>query len=302
MVKRLLAPSLLAAFAIVIGCSATSPAEGRARDEFNAGVEFTVQATVQATIAGVGYIEPVPPTPTSAAVSSVPAATEPAPTEVSFEQRRSLVIDYLGKINAAITDFLDSYSSASIDDDLYSHDVIAVNRPLDILVQLPEGALARINELEPTILVSELTAIQRSYENFFRMVTDWQVDYREAVLSGDSDLADLLVNEYPTHYVITEIELAGDLQEGLLARFNIPDSEVGYERSVVVPSNDIERQTVQAAMDLYMAVNELLYVEPIAAPTNDFFAPGLFPEYLRTHLTQCYYTWDIAGAISQHFC
>ncbi|MEX0760964.1 MAG: type II secretion system protein [Dehalococcoidia bacterium] len=73
-----------------------------------------------------------------------------------------------------------------------------------------------------------------------------------------------------------------------------------------------ERQTVQAAMDLYMAdgphddvqVNDT----PVGHdPDGDGSAtswagtnPVLYPEYLRQEYTKCYYTWDTTGQVTRY--
>lgn len=73
-------------------------------------------------------------------------------------------------------------------------------------------------------------------------------------------------------------------------------------------ASNTELQTVQAAMDLYMADNALTAVTASSADTgsaaHDFTTedPGagaIAPDFLRTAVTKCEYTWTITGEVSQ---
>ncbi len=68
-------------------------------------------------------------------------------------------------------------------------------------------------------------------------------------------------------------------------------------------ANTTEAQTVQAAMDLYMADTGLA---PAAqAVTNDMTAstPALAPGYIRTSTTKCTYSWTATtGVVTQVAC
>lgn len=71
-------------------------------------------------------------------------------------------------------------------------------------------------------------------------------------------------------------------------------------------ANDEERVRVQAAMDTYIAENNLPPPAVVAnlAASNDFAAsnPVLFPGYMRDSNTKCTYTWDATGLIAQANC
>ena len=68
-------------------------------------------------------------------------------------------------------------------------------------------------------------------------------------------------------------------------------------------ANQTEAQTVQAAMDLYMADTGLT---PAAqADTQDMVlsSPALSPDYIRTATTKCFYSWTIlTGVVTQGAC
>ena len=69
-------------------------------------------------------------------------------------------------------------------------------------------------------------------------------------------------------------------------------------------ANTTEAQTVQAAMDLYMADTGNLPVVQTTA-TNDMSAstPALSPDYIRTAITKCTYTWTaVTGIVTQVAC
>ncbi len=71
-------------------------------------------------------------------------------------------------------------------------------------------------------------------------------------------------------------------------------------------ADDEEFGRVQAAMDMYIAENNLPPPAVVANPvaSNDFAAsnPVLFPNYMREQTTRCTYTWDTFGQISQSTC
>ncbi len=69
-------------------------------------------------------------------------------------------------------------------------------------------------------------------------------------------------------------------------------------------ANATEVQTVQAAMDLYMADTANSTVTLNAVATNDFAVsdPVLYPSYLRQQVTKCTYTWDAGGLLAQAVC
>ena len=69
-------------------------------------------------------------------------------------------------------------------------------------------------------------------------------------------------------------------------------------------ANSTEVQTVQAAMDLFMADTAATAVTVNAIATDNFAAsdPVLFPNYLRQQTTKCTYTWDTSGLLSQAIC
>lgn len=68
-------------------------------------------------------------------------------------------------------------------------------------------------------------------------------------------------------------------------------------------AKNTEFQTVQAAMDLYMAQNGGANVTVLASPgTDDFSAsdPVLYPGFLRQNPTTCNYFWTIEGQVTQY--
>ena len=71
-------------------------------------------------------------------------------------------------------------------------------------------------------------------------------------------------------------------------------------------ANDTELQTVQAAMDLYIADNALTTVTALAQAnaTDDFDTsdPVLYPDFLRQTPTKCTYYWLASGQVSRDAC
>ena len=69
-------------------------------------------------------------------------------------------------------------------------------------------------------------------------------------------------------------------------------------------ANNTEFQTVQAAMDLYMAENGGANVTAQATGVSDFATsdPILYPTFLRQNPTRCDYTWTAEGQVTQSAC
>ncbi len=89
---------------------------------------------------------------------------------------------------------------------------------------------------------------------------------------------------------------------GALAAVVIPNVS-RFAGSGDTAANSTEVQTVQAAIDLYMADTASTAVA-IQAATNDMTAttPVLSPSYLRQATTRCSYAWDVAGIVAQSAC
>jgi len=89
---------------------------------------------------------------------------------------------------------------------------------------------------------------------------------------------------------------------GALAAVVIPNVS-RFAGSGDTAANETEVQTVQAAIDLYMADTASTTV-PVQAATNDMTAstPALSPDYLRQTTTRCSYAWDAAGVVAQSAC
>ena len=67
-------------------------------------------------------------------------------------------------------------------------------------------------------------------------------------------------------------------------------------------ANTTEAQTVQAAMDLYMA--DTGFTPAVQLVTNDMAnsTPPLSPGYIRTAITKCTYSWTVTGVVTQVAC
>jgi len=89
---------------------------------------------------------------------------------------------------------------------------------------------------------------------------------------------------------------------GALAAVVIPNVS-RFAGSGDTAANSTEVQTVQAAIDLYMADTASIAV-PAQIATSDMTTstPALSPSYLRQATTRCSYAWDTAGIVTQSAC
>ena len=68
-------------------------------------------------------------------------------------------------------------------------------------------------------------------------------------------------------------------------------------------ANSTEAQTVQAAMDLYMADTGLTPAAQLATADMTTSTPPLSPGYIRTSTTKCTYSWTVTtGVVTQVVC
>ena len=89
---------------------------------------------------------------------------------------------------------------------------------------------------------------------------------------------------------------------GALAAVVIPNVS-RFAGSGDIAANETEVQTVQAAIDLYMADTGSTAV-PVQLATNDMTTstPPLNPDYLRQTTTRCSYAWVATGVVTQSAC
>jgi len=87
---------------------------------------------------------------------------------------------------------------------------------------------------------------------------------------------------------------------GALAAVTVPNVSrfVGYGESA---SQSSELQIVQSSLDFYMAEHGLQTVTQNLTPTKQFDTsdPALYPDYMRSATSDCGYTWDTSGDVSQ---
>lgn len=90
---------------------------------------------------------------------------------------------------------------------------------------------------------------------------------------------------------------------GALAAIVVPTVS-GFVGSGDAVANSTELNTVQAAMDLFMADTAVTAVTANAVEASDWALtdPVLFPNYLRAQNTKCAYTWSVTGALVQGTC
>ena len=304
---------------LLAGCGFSPSGNQAEQEHVDAAIAFGVEATLAAAEVNL------PPTPNPApvsekilqetitpelqATSTVVANVMNAPSEpdVDFEGLRSSVVQYLLGVNTAWNDYIDSLDNASVIDDVASGEAARVNSALNTRIKTSEGFIARINALNPPSAIDELATIQNLTKAIAEAVHGWQVEYRDAVFVGDQTKILKVEEANPVSLVIDLEDMAESLQEDVLARFNIPDEEVEYERLISEPEYvdyQTEAMMVQAAMDLYMAdTGASPAAQAVGTSDMSSSTPALAPTYLRNSLTECTYTWTATtGIVTQAAC
>ena len=87
---------------------------------------------------------------------------------------------------------------------------------------------------------------------------------------------------------------------GILAAVAIP-SLLGYTQRAQVRANKVEVQSVQLAVNSYIAENGSITAS-IAGKDMTATTPPLSPDYLQNSTTECAYAWTSGGAVTSSLC
>lgn len=160
-------------------------------------------------------------------------ATQPPPPP-TFQQQRDAAVRFLRQMIQASNDFEDAITAASIEDKLVSGDFLHINDALTTLTQQINGYQQRVGELTPPLEVPDLAAFKAGEVRWLAKFQEVLQEHRLGIQAGSEAQIEQAVEA--VERLGQQLNLDPDLkkplglQHAILARFNIPDAEVGYRR------------------------------------------------------------------------
>ncbi len=166
------------------------------------------------------------------ACTLLPTPTPTATSTPTFLQQRTGIVSFLKQLNQVDKNFADALESVNLEHAATSGDEHQMDVAFRNLVALLEGNQQQLRELAPPSGIREAQEIKRYKEQAITKFFEALLQVMEGVADGrlaETNQAIEEMNRFPPA-IAAPIEKASELQEWLLARYNIPDVEVGYLR------------------------------------------------------------------------
>ncbi len=157
----------------------------------------------------------------------IPASAKVA---VTVEGQRAAAVKYLLAFNKLTDDFAKVSTAAGITNPQLLQNPAALNAAVNTLVQASDGLQKRLSELQPPSDVSQLVEHKKISEALTGKILKAFSDFRTALQGGNQAALGRAVGIITSLGDDPDAERVEKLQEEVLAKFNIPDREVGYER------------------------------------------------------------------------
>jgi ABC-type transporter Mla subunit MlaD len=159
------------------------------------------------------------------------ATPTPAPTPTpTFAQQRDKIVKFLRELNQASNNFEETLNAAGLDKLGASRDLLKVNAALTTLVTQIEGYIRQVNEAATPTDVQETAEIKAATLQSASKVLKLFQSLRTAIQTGNIAEVTRLVSQLSALESDPEVLRPATLQQALLAKYNIPDSEVSYRR------------------------------------------------------------------------
>ena len=172
--------------------------------------------------------EPTPtPMPTPAATSVPTPTATPVPTPTTAEKRAE-TIRFLKSMNILANRFEDAFKDSGVMDKVGRGDLLGLNSAVATTKQQLAGYVSQLNELEAPLSEPELRAIlSGARSDAADMLTWWEKVVAATHAGNQAQLLQALENTSALEIkaLVTEKRV-----QDLMARYNIPDVEVGYRR------------------------------------------------------------------------
>ncbi len=153
-----------------------------------------------------------------------------AKVAVTIEGQRAAAIKFLKDYNKLGDDFTAAFLGAGLDNPQTLQNPLALNAAVGKLVQAADGLQKRLNELQPPTGIPELVELKKVSDSLAGKLVKAFAEFRSALLAGNASALTRIAAQIEDIGDDSDAELATKLQEEVLAKFNIPDREVGYDR------------------------------------------------------------------------
>ena len=150
-------------------------------------------------------------------------------SDTSFTKERTTVTTFLRQINKANNNLEDTYQIANLPATLLSGDVTRIRKALSTLQVQLDSYKRQVTEIVAPPSVAELAQLKTlelaSADKFQRLVEETKLS-----TTGSEREAQFFVEQLAELAADPETKRTTQLHQFLLAKYNLPDSEVSYRR------------------------------------------------------------------------
>ncbi len=148
----------------------------------------------------------------------------------TFEQQRATVVKFLKQINDAGNDFNNAFKAAGIDKKIASGNLLEINSALTTTLQQLEGYQQRVKEMSVPSGIPELAELKSSELAAAAKVYQVFQQLRSSIQSGNAAEVQRVALQLGKLSSDPDLKRSDQIEEALLAKYNIPDNEVNYSR------------------------------------------------------------------------
>jgi hypothetical protein len=157
----------------------------------------------------------------------IPASAKVA---ITIESQRADAIKFLTAYNKLGKDFEDATLNAGLQDPRTLQNPLALLAAFGKISEALGGMRQRLNGLQTSASVRETAEIKKASQAYLGKAIKVFGDFRTALQNNDAAGVNRAARQIEELEDDEDINRSDKLQEAILARFNIPDKEVGYER------------------------------------------------------------------------
>lgn len=165
-----------------------------------------------------------------AKAATVTTTQPPPPPPPTFQQQRDAAVRFLRQLNQASNNLQDAFTSAGLEQKLASGNLLQINAALTTATQQLDGYQKQINEIPPPVEVPEAADLKVATLKLSGKQQQVLQQLRTAIQSGSQSEMLRAGQQFDQLDSDPDAKRPNELEQALLARFNIPDTEVSYRR------------------------------------------------------------------------
>lgn len=163
----------------------------------------------------------------AATVTTTQPSPPPPPT---FQQQRDTAVRFLRQLNQASNNFEDAFDSAGLDQKLASGNLLQINAAFTTVTQQLDGYQKQISGIVAPPEVQEAAGLMAASLSLANKLQQALQQLRSAIQSGSESEVLRAIQQFDQLDRDPDAKRPDELEQSLLAKFNIPDSEVNYRR------------------------------------------------------------------------